>query len=64
MTINTIGRFFLINLAHGDDHQGGGIRSSGLELLRSAAAEGVPYDLAVLDLMMPGMDGFRGGSDH
>jgi PAS domain S-box-containing protein len=30
-----------------------------LELLRSAAAEGVPYDLAVLDLMMPGMDGFE-----
>ena len=30
-----------------------------LELLRSAAAEGVPYDLAVMDLMMPGMDGFE-----
>ncbi len=30
-----------------------------LELLRSAAAEGAPYDLAVLDLMMPGMDGFE-----
>jgi two-component system sensor histidine kinase/response regulator len=30
-----------------------------LELLRSAAAESVPYDLAVLDLMMPGMDGFE-----
>jgi len=29
-----------------------------LELLRSAAAEGAAYDLAVLDLMMPGMDGF------
>ncbi|HEY5073736.1 MAG TPA: PAS domain S-box protein, partial [Pyrinomonadaceae bacterium] len=30
-----------------------------LELLRSAAAEGAPYDLAVLDLMMPDMDGFE-----
>jgi two-component system sensor histidine kinase/response regulator len=30
-----------------------------LELLRSAAAEGVPYDLAVLDLILPGMDGFE-----
>lgn len=30
-----------------------------LELLRSAANQGKPYDLAVLDFMMPGMDGFE-----
>jgi two-component system sensor histidine kinase/response regulator len=30
-----------------------------LELLRAAAARGVPYDLAVLDFMMPGMDGLE-----
>ena len=30
-----------------------------LELLRAAVAQGAPYDLAVLDLMMPGMDGFE-----
>jgi len=28
-----------------------------LELLRQAAAEGRPFDLALVDMMMPGMDG-------
>ncbi len=35
----------------------GGLRA--LELLRNAAAQGTAYDLAILDLMMPGMDGFE-----
>lgn len=29
-----------------------------LDVLRAAAADGQPYDLAILDLMMPEMDGF------
>jgi PAS domain S-box-containing protein len=39
------------------DEAGSGVRA--LELLRSAAAMGTPYDLAILDFMMPGMDGFE-----
>jgi PAS domain S-box-containing protein len=30
-----------------------------LEMIHSAVAQGRPYNLAVLDLMMPGMDGFE-----
>ena len=33
--------------------------SRALELLRKAAADGAGYDLAILDLLMPGMDGFE-----
>ncbi len=32
---------------------------SALELLRTRAAQGKPFDMAVLDLMMPEMDGFE-----
>jgi len=33
--------------------------AAALESLRRAARDGVPYNLAILDLMMPGMDGFE-----
>jgi len=40
----------------------GGLASNGpeaLELLKEAAAAGIPYQLAILDTQMPGMDGLR-----
>ena len=40
-------------------HQESDSGARALEMLRSAAAQGEPYDLAILDLMMPGMDGFE-----
>jgi CheY-like chemotaxis protein/HPt (histidine-containing phosphotransfer) domain-containing protein len=39
------------------DEADSGLRA--LELLRTALAEGAGYDLAILDLLMPGMDGFE-----
>ncbi len=33
--------------------------AAAIERLRTAAREGAPYNLAILDLMMPGMDGFE-----
>jgi two-component system sensor histidine kinase/response regulator len=33
--------------------------AQGLELLRAAAQKGEPFSIAILDLMMPGMDGFE-----
>jgi PAS domain S-box-containing protein len=43
----------------GMSHEEADSGSRALELLRSAAANGKPYDLAILDFMMPGMDGFE-----
>ena len=33
--------------------------SQALELLKTSAAQGIPYDLAILDFMMPEMDGYE-----
>jgi signal transduction histidine kinase/CheY-like chemotaxis protein len=33
--------------------------AQGLELLRSAAAQGTPYELAIIDMKMPGMNGIE-----
>jgi signal transduction histidine kinase/CheY-like chemotaxis protein len=33
--------------------------AQGLELLRSAAAQGMPYELAIVDMKMPGMNGIE-----
>jgi two-component system sensor histidine kinase/response regulator len=43
----------------GVTHDEGDSGQRALALLRAAASSDVPYDLAVLDLMMPGMDGFE-----
>jgi CheY-like chemotaxis protein len=40
-------------------HEAADSGSQALELLRQAAREGRAYELAVLDLMMPEMDGFE-----
>ena len=40
-------------------HQEADSGMKALELLHTAVAQGVPYDLAVLDLMMPEMDGLE-----
>ncbi len=41
----------------GCPHQTAADGEEALELLRQAAAEGRPFDLALVDMMMPGMDG-------
>lgn len=40
-------------------HDSAASGSAALEMLHSAKQQGRPYDLAILDLMMPGMDGFE-----
>jgi PAS domain S-box-containing protein len=43
----------------GMTHESADSGAAALELLHLSAEEGKPYDLAILDLMMPGMDGFE-----
>ena len=43
--------------AWGMHHEGAADGPQALERLRTAIAQGEPYDFAVLDMMMPGMDG-------
>jgi PAS domain S-box-containing protein len=40
-------------------HEAADSGARALELLRAAASHGTAYDLAILDFMMPGMDGFE-----
>ena len=40
-------------------HEAADSGAQALELLRAAAAQGKAYDFAILDFMMPGMDGFE-----
>ena len=45
--------------ARGMTHDQAKSGTRALELLRAASAQGLTYNVAILDLMMPGMDGFE-----
>ena len=55
-TLRTLVKRMLRQVAHTGVAMNG---SEALEQLRAAAAAGEPYDIAILDLMMPGMDGLE-----